>query len=113
AVHVPHYLAQADFPDASLVAFDALVGATGLDLARDELATSALRTREQVATELADNDEVRTLVVSLERQYDAFMEGRTRPSLLATGMGEVPSADEIAADVEAFLREVNDEGRQA
>ncbi|HNV14058.1 MAG TPA: PAC2 family protein [Dermatophilaceae bacterium] len=113
AVHVPHYLAQADFPDASLVAFDALVGATGLDLARDELATSALHTREQVATELADNDEVRTLVVSLERQYDAFMEGRTRPSLLATGMGEVPSADEIAADVEAFLREVNDEGRQA
>ena len=113
AVHVPHYLAQAEFHDAALVAFDALVGATGLDLARDELATSAVRTREQVATELADNDEVRTLVGALERQYDAFMEGRTRPSLLASGMGEVPSADEIAADVEAFLREVNDEGRQA
>ena len=112
AVHVPHYLAQADFPDAALVAFDALVGATGLDLARDELATAAVRTREQVATELADNDEVRTLVGTLERQYDAFMQGRTRPSLLATGMGEVPSADEIAADVEAFLREVTDEGRQ-
>ena len=113
AVHVPHYLAQAEFHDAALVAFDALVGATGLDLARDELAAAAMRTREQVATELADNDEVRTLVGALERQYDTFMEGRTRPSLLATGMGEVPSADEIAADVEAFLREVNDEGRQA
>ena len=69
AVHVPHYLAQAEFHDAALVAFDALVGATGLDLARDELATSAVRTREQVATELADNDEVRTLVGALERQY--------------------------------------------
>lgn len=61
---------------------------------------------------MADNDKGPDAHrVAFEQQYDAFMEGRTRPSLLATGMGEVPSADEIAADVEAFLREVNDEGR--
>ena len=111
AVHVPHYLAQAEYPDAAVVAFDALVGATGLDLARDDLAAAALRIREQVAGELQDNDEVRGLVGALERQYDSFMQGRTRPSLLASGMGELPSADEIAADVEAFLREVSDEGQ--
>jgi len=113
AVHVPHYLAQADYPDASLVAFDALVGATGLDLARDELAEAAVRTREQIVTELADNDEVRGVVAALERQYDAFMEGRTKPSLLATDLSQLPSAEEIGADVEAFLREVateSDEG---
>ncbi len=106
AVHVPHYLAQADYHDAALVAFDALVGATGLDLTRDELAAAAVRTREQIHSELADNDEVKTLVSALERQYDSFMEGRTKPSLLASDMSQLPSAEEIGADFEAFLREV-------
>ena len=110
AVHVPHYLAQADYHDAALTAFDAVVGATGLDLARDELAASAAATREKIASELADNDEVRGVVAALERQYDSFMEGRERPSLLATDLTRLPSAEEIGADVEAFLREVADEG---
>lgn len=112
AVHVPHYLAQAEYPDAALVALDAMSGATGLDLSRDQLADAALATRAQVAGELADNQEVQALVGALEQQYDAFVAGRARPSLLATGLGELPSADQIGADVEAFLREVADDGDQ-
>ena len=40
------------------------------------------------------------------------MEGRERPSLLATGVSELPSADEIGAEFEAFLKDVteDDEG---
>jgi hypothetical protein len=110
AVHVPHYLAQAEYPAAALVALEAMGGATGLDLARDELAEAAAATRAQVAGELADNQEVQTLVAALEQQYDAFVAGRSRPSLLASGMGELPSAEQIGADVEAFLRGVVDEG---
>lgn len=105
AVHVPHYLAQAEYPDAALTALDALAGATGLDLSRDELAEAAVATRGQIAAEIEQNGEVRTLVQALETQYDAFLEGRTRPSLLGS-MTEVPSAEEIGADVEAFLRDV-------
>lgn len=108
AIHVPHYLAQAEYHDAALVALDAVVSATGLDLSRDELAAAAIATGAQVNAELVDNEEVVTLVGALERQYDAFMQGRTRPSLLAPDASELPSADEIGADVEAFLRHVTD-----
>ena len=104
AVHVPHYLAQTEYPDAALVALDALVGVTGLDLSRDELASAAVTTGSAVAQEVAGNEEVTALVGSLERQYDAFMAGRSRPSLLAPDASQLPSADEIGADVEEFLR---------
>ena len=41
------------------------------------------------------------------------MEGRERPSLLATGVSELPSADEIGAEFEAFLKDVveDDKGK--
>lgn len=106
AVHVPHYLAQSEYPDAALLALDAVTNVTGLDLSRDQLADAAVATRAQVSAELAGNDEVRALVGALETQYDAFMQGRNRPSLLTSGMGDVPSADQIGADVEAFLRDM-------
>jgi hypothetical protein len=37
------------------------------------------------------------------------MEGREKPSLLATDVSELPSADEIGAEFEQFLRERTDE----
>ncbi len=110
AVHVPHYLAQAEYPEAALVALDALVGATGLDLSRYELAAAAFTTGSAVAQEVADNEEVTALVGSLEAQYDAFMAGRSRPSLLAPDASQLPSADEIGADVEEFLRSFSVDG---
>ncbi|PID96020.1 MAG: proteasome protein [Actinomycetales bacterium] len=110
AVHVPHYLSQSEYPDASLVALDALSGATGLDFSRDALAEAAVSTRAQVAAELAENHEVQTLVAALEQQFDAFQEGRRTPSPLTSSTGPLPSADEIGADVEAFLRGVSDDG---
>ncbi len=106
AVHVPHYLAQAEYADAALVGLDALVGATGLELERSGLVALAAAGRTQIAKELEDADEVRGVVAALERQYDSFMEGRERPSLLATDLSQVPSADELGAQVEAFLKDV-------
>jgi hypothetical protein len=47
---------------------------------------------------------------ALERQYDTFLEGRQKPSLLATDVSELPTAEEIGAEFEAFLRDVADEG---
>lgn len=106
AVHVPHYLAQAEYADAALVGLDALAGATGLDLERTGLVALAALGRAQIAKELEDADEVRTVVAALERQYDSFIQGRERPSLLATDLSQVPSADELGAQVEAFLKDV-------
>jgi hypothetical protein len=109
AVHVPHYLAQAEYADAALLALGALTGVTGLDLAVDDLAALAGTNRAQIDAELADSDEVRGVVAALERQYDAFVQGRAQPSLLATDSAQLPSADEIGAQFEAFLKGALDE----
>lgn len=54
---------------------------------------------------MRDNDEVGELVSGLEQQYDAFTEGVRRQNLLATQLEDLPSADEIGAELEEFLRE--------
>jgi hypothetical protein len=50
------------------------------------------------------------VIAALERQYDTFLEGRQKPSLLATDVSELPSADEIGAEFEAFLRDMGEPG---
>lgn len=110
AVHVPHYLAQAEFADAALAGLRALVGATGLHLAVADLTAAAGLNRAEIAREVAGSEEVAAVIEALERQYDSFAQGRQRPSLLATEISEVPSADEIGAEFEAFLKDVTDDG---
>lgn len=109
AVHVPHYLAQAEFADAALAGLGAVSGVTGLSLSTTDLAAAAGLNRAEIAREVEGSDEVKAVIEALERQYDTFMEGRERPSLLATGVSELPSADEIGAEFEAFLKDVTDD----
>ena len=110
SIHVPHYLAQAEFADSALTGLTAFSGLTGLKLRSGELAAAAGLNRAEIAREVAGSDEVKAVVEALEQQYDTFMEGRQRPSLLAaTGVSDVPSADEIGAEFEAFLKGVASE----
>jgi nucleotide-binding universal stress UspA family protein len=109
AIHVPHYLAQAEFPDAAVAALNAIVDHTGLNLPNDALVAAAGATRAEIAREVAGSEEVAQVVSALEHQYDAFIEGQQRPSLLATGVSEVPTAEEIGAEFEEFLRNVSDD----
>jgi len=108
AVHVPHYLAQAEFADAALAGLGAVAGATGLNLDVADLAAAAGLNRAEINREIEGSDEVAHVVEALERQYDTFMEVRERPSLLATEISELPSADEIGAELEAFLKDEDD-----
>ena len=108
AVHVPHYLAQSEFAEGSLTALNAIVDATGLNLPNDELVEAAGLNRAAIGQEVAGNEEVSHVISALERQYDAFVEGRQRPSLLATESSELPSAEELGAEFEEFLRAVEE-----
>ena len=109
AVHVPHYLAQAEFHDAALTALNAIVDVTGLNLPNDALVAAANEGRVQIEAEVAGNEEVGTAVRALERQYDAFIEASDKPNLLAPSTTPLPSGDELAADFEEFLRTVGDD----
>jgi hypothetical protein len=113
AVHVPHYLAQAEFADGAVTALNAVTAATGLNLPIDDLVAQAGLNRAEITREVEGSEEVAQVIAALERQYDTFVEGRQKPNLLATDVSELPSADEIGAEFEQFLRDVTDDGPAA
>jgi predicted ATP-grasp superfamily ATP-dependent carboligase len=96
AAHVPHYLAQAAFPEATLTLTRSLNQATGLAVPLEPLEKASAANLADIAAEMAGSAEVQELVATLEQQYD---------SLQADDAERVPSADEIAAEFERFLAE--------
>lgn len=107
AAHVPHYVARSSYPDAALIALEAVTGATGLVLpaVAQELRTQARRTQVEIERQLAEGDEELVSVVrGLEQQYDAVAGAQTRVNLVAEP-AELPSADELGEEFEKFLAE--------
>jgi hypothetical protein len=108
AVHVPHYLARAEYPHAARVLLDHTGLAAGLYLPTGSLTKAAERADAEIAEQVAGSDEVRQVVQALERQYDVVATGRGQHP--GGGLaGELPSADELAAEVERFLAGESDE----
>jgi hypothetical protein len=104
AVHVPHYLAQTDYPAAAELLLTSISKATGLLLPTDELRAAAERVRVDVDEQITQSDEAVRLVQALEQQYDAFVRGRQSSNLLAS-VGPLPTAEELGAELERFLAE--------
>jgi proteasome assembly chaperone (PAC2) family protein len=94
---VPHYVAAMPFPDASAALLDGLAAIAGLAIDSAPLRHAADSSRRQVDQLIADNDEHQAMVRKLEESIDAS-EGN------ALGVEEVPTGDEIAAELEKFLR---------
>jgi predicted ATP-grasp superfamily ATP-dependent carboligase len=94
AAHVPHYLAQAAFPEAALRLTRSLNSATGLAVPLEPLEKASASNLSDIAGEMASSSEVQELVATLEQQYDAMRVEQT---------DRVPSAEEIAAEFEKFL----------
>ena len=109
AVNVPHYLAQAVYPEAAVTLLDKISATTGLDLPSDALRRAAEQTNSEIDRQVAESAEVAELVTALERQYDALAESGAAQDSLLDG-GEMPTADEIAAQFEQFLAEQQGRG---
>jgi predicted ATP-grasp superfamily ATP-dependent carboligase len=102
AAHVPHYLAQATYPAASLTLLEHLEQLTGLHLPTETLAEAAQSNRTEIDEQIGRSAENTAVVAALEQQYDSFTAAREGTDLLG-GSGEVPSAEEIGAEFERFL----------
>ncbi len=105
AVHVPHYLAQAEYPGAAAALADQVAAASGLSLPTAPLRAAAEVTRVQIDEQVAASVEVAAVVAALEQQYDAFVGGSGRGDLLAGRGAGFPTADELGAELERFLAE--------
>ena len=102
AAHVPHYLAQATYPAASVTLIEHLEKLTGLHLPTETLAEAAQANRTEIDEQIGRSAENTAVVAALEQQYDSFTAAREGTDLLG-GSGEVPSAEEIGAEFERFL----------
>ncbi|MCF6743774.1 PAC2 family protein [Blastococcus sp. KM273128] len=109
AAHVPHYLAQATYPAASLTLLEHLERLTGLRLPTESLREAAELHRTEVDAQIARSADNVAVVAALEEQYDSFTAAREGTDLLG-GAGEVPSAEEIGAEFERFLADQDRRG---
>jgi hypothetical protein len=114
---VPHYLVQFEFPRAAITLLKGVSAATGLVLPSEGLDADAKRADDEVAEQLEGNDEFAGVVAALEAQYDqmAAISSGAAGGLADLAGANMPTGDEIAAQVEQFLSSLDDnedEGKQ-
>ena len=100
---VPHYVAAMPYPAASAALIDGLEAVAGLTLDPSPLRDEAAATRQRLDSLVADNDEHVQMVHQLEGSYDA--EAGVGPAEGLGMAGPLPSGDELAAEVERYLRD--------
>ncbi|MCD4525995.1 PAC2 family protein [Nocardioides sp. cx-173] len=101
--HIPHYLAQLDYPRASLALLEHLELGGRLTLDLTDVRAEAEAREEEIAHYLSANEEVADVVEALERQYDAFERAEESGSSLLAENQPLPTGDEIGQQFEQFL----------
>ncbi|WP_454118892.1 proteasome assembly chaperone family protein [Microbacterium lacticum] len=99
---VPHYLADTEYPAAALAGLDTLSVATGLVFDADEIRDENRDYLAKVDDQVEGNSELTAMLRTLEERYDSYMAGSTLAQPIIH-TGDLPSADELAAELERFL----------
>jgi predicted ATP-grasp superfamily ATP-dependent carboligase len=94
---VPHYASAMPYPGAAAALLDGLARLAELEFDTAALHAAATATNQQIEQLIAGSEEHAALVRQLEAQQD-------QEQGLATAFGDLPSADELAAELERFLR---------
>jgi predicted ATP-grasp superfamily ATP-dependent carboligase len=106
--HIPHYLAQLDYPHASVALLEQveLAGRLTIDLA--DLQAEAQVRDDEITRYLESNTEVAEVVHALERQYDAFQRAEDSGSNLLAPNQPLPTGEELGREFERFLAGLDD-----
>ena len=96
-VGVPHYLGNAKHPQSSEALLGHLEHVLGISTSHTALAEDAMRWRSLHDEAVAEDEQAAKYVAMLESEYDKRMEAA------------IPSADDLAAEFEKFLREQRDD----
>ena len=95
-VGVPHYLGNAKHPQSSAALLAHLEHVLGVPTGHAMLAEDAMRWRSLHDEAVAEDDQAAPYVMMLEHDYDRRMEAA------------MPSGDDLAAELEKFLRDQRD-----
>jgi hypothetical protein len=107
-VHVPHYLAQTDYPAAAEALLDEVAKSAALQLPLTALTDAAGVVRSKIDEQVEASPDIAQVVEALERQYDAFVSAQKNRSLLARDE-DLPSGEELGAEFERFLAQQADD----
>ena len=100
---VPHYLANTEYPATLLSALEGIMAATGLIFTTDPIREQVREFQAKVDEQIASNEESREMVANLEARYDTYMEDQSMRSPLISEDGSIPTADQLASELEHFL----------
>ncbi|MDG2428104.1 MAG: PAC2 family protein [Acidimicrobiales bacterium] len=95
---VPHYLSGSTYPPAAEALLSGLVELTGMDLTDGPLTEASLAARSRLDDLVARNPEHVTMLETLEAAYDDLHDIR----------GQLPDGEQLAAELERFLRNNDD-----
>jgi hypothetical protein len=103
--HIPHYVAQFDYPSASATMLESVEVVTGLQWDLTDIEAAGEAKMGEIESQIADSAEVRDVVSGLEQQYDAFHrpDVEDADSLPLAEEGNIPSGEELGAEFERFL----------
>jgi hypothetical protein len=105
-VPVPHYVAAPPNPGAILALLHGVGRAVDLAVDTRELRVAAQAWEARVDAAVAEDDDLRTYVHSLEEQYDAEWDDTTT-SVGEDEEQELPDGDALAEAFEEYLRDQN------
>src|SRR5919112_1403713 len=93
---VPHYLPAVPSAPAALALLDSLSGLLGMEVDTSNLERSAASYQEQVSAAVSQDSDLSSYVRMLEERFDSQVE---------QGARDLPSGDELARELESFLRD--------
>jgi hypothetical protein len=103
---VPHYVSGMSFPSASAALLDGLAAVAGLSVDSSPLRTAADASLRQVDDLISKSGEHTAMVRQLEHSVDTA-EGNP------LDVGQLPTGDELAAELERYLRDERGESGDA
>lgn len=99
SAHIPHYVAEAEYPQAALALLTDLGEISGLSVPTRELAVASGIVKAQLGVQFEQDEDAMAKLHGLEQQYDAWINQAALPS-----PEDLPDADELGAEIEDYLR---------
>jgi proteasome assembly chaperone (PAC2) family protein len=93
---VPHYLPAVPSAPAALALLDSLSGLLGMEVDTSNLERAAAAYQEQVSAAVSQDSDLSSYVRMLEERFDSQVD---------QGPRNLPSGDELARELESFLRD--------
>lgn len=102
---VPHYVANMPYPGASVALLEGVTALTGVRFDTGELRADAAAHGARLDELVAGNPEHVVMIGQLETAYDDEVRAAALPPASPIAADEIPTGDELAAELEKFLRD--------